>query len=72
MAHALIFDGADMKPDVRALFTNAAVSYELGPLIAAVEHAGDSTKCDGLNVEHLVDMAFGEFATGRRSRTRSS
>jgi uncharacterized membrane protein YgcG len=62
MAHALIFDGADMKPDVRALFTNAAVSYELGPLIAAVEHAGDSTKCDGLNVEHLVDMNFGEFA----------
>ena len=63
MAHALTtFDGADMKPDVRALFTNASVPYELGPLIAALEHGGDSTKCDGLNVEHLVDMNFGEFA----------
>ena len=58
----IIFDGADMKPDVRALFTNASVPYDLAPLIVAIEHAGDHAKCDDLTVEHLVDMNFGEFA----------
>eukprot|EP00900_Chrysochromulina_parva_P009535 jgi/Chrpa1/18583/Chrysochromulina_OHIO_Genome00025612-RA len=62
MAHALIFDGADMKPDVRALFTNASVPYDIAPLIVAIEHAGDVKKCDGLTAEHLVDLNFGEFA----------
>ena len=60
---ALIFDGNDMKQDVRALFTNASAPCGLGPLIAAVERAGDPVKCDGLNVEHIVDMNYGKFAT---------
>ena len=63
---ATIFDGANMKPEVRALFTNASVPYELGPLIATLEHAGDHTTCADLNAEHLVDMNFGTFLTTQR------